>query len=171
MQEAENLCNQMKVPLIIGEYESTEWFQKTAEFKNEPERGKRCNICFEMRLDQVAALARQLHINKLPITNSVVSKDIAGSIVPKSCGALSATNSIVRKDYEALQEIYFATTLSISPHKNINQINSAGEKASQKYGIKFLARDWKKKNGYLKATQLAQNLHLKRQNYCGCVYS
>ena len=42
---------------------------------------------------------------------------------------------------------YFSTTLSISPHKNAQWINEIGEKLADKYGVKHLPSDFKKKGG------------------------
>lgn len=42
---------------------------------------------------------------------------------------------------------YFSTTLSISPHKNAQWINEIGEKLADKYGVKHLPSDFKKKEG------------------------
>ncbi len=66
---------------------------------------------------------------------------------------------------------YFATTLSISPLKNAQKINEIGKKLEEKYGIKHLPSDFKKKGGYLRSIQLAKEYGLYRQNYCGCVFS
>jgi len=60
-----------------------------------------------------------------------------------------------------------STTLSVSPHKNAKIINSIGENI---YKEKFLQRDFKKKNGYLKSIQLSKKYKLYRQNYCGCLF-
>jgi predicted adenine nucleotide alpha hydrolase (AANH) superfamily ATPase len=38
-------------------------------------------------------------------------------------------------------------------------------------GDKFLDRDFKKKDGFKRAGQLARQWGLYRQNYCGCLYS
>ena len=66
---------------------------------------------------------------------------------------------------------YFATTLTISPLKNAEKINSIGEKLAVEYGINYLPSDFKKKNGYLRSLQLSAEYGLYRQNYCGCLYS
>ena len=66
---------------------------------------------------------------------------------------------------------YFTTTLSVSPHKNADSVNRAGEEAGRKYGVKYLHADFKKKNGYLRSLQLSKEYELYRQNYCGCRYS
>lgn len=66
---------------------------------------------------------------------------------------------------------YFSTVLSISPLKNAQWINEIGEKLSEKYGIKFLNGDFKKKNRYLRSTEISRKYELYRQDYCGCVFS
>ena len=64
----------------------------------------------------------------------------------------------------------FATTLSVSPHKNSEVINRVGQEISQIVGIEFLAESFKKKDGYLRSITISKELGLYRQNYCGCLY-
>ena len=66
---------------------------------------------------------------------------------------------------------YFTTTLSVSPHKNAEKVNRAGEEAARRFGVKYLYADFKKRNGYLRSLQLSEEFGLYRQNYCGCLYS
>ncbi len=66
---------------------------------------------------------------------------------------------------------YFATTLTVSPHKNSQVINKIGESLESLYGIKFLYSDFKKEDGYLKSINYSKEYGLYRQNYCGCRYS
>lgn len=66
---------------------------------------------------------------------------------------------------------YFCTTLSVSPHKNSELINSLGLAAEEKYGVKYLLSDFKKKEGYKRSVELSNELGLYRQNYCGCKFS
>jgi len=65
----------------------------------------------------------------------------------------------------------FATTLTVSPHKNSKIINSTGKMLSEKYGIEFFEADFKKQDGFKKTMLLSKELQLYRQNYCGCIYS
>ncbi|MCD8087183.1 MAG: epoxyqueuosine reductase QueH [Oscillospiraceae bacterium] len=65
---------------------------------------------------------------------------------------------------------YFGTTLTVSPHKNAPLINQIGEGLGQKYGVKWLPSDFKKRNGYLRSIQLSKEYGLYRQEYCGCGY-
>ncbi len=48
---------------------------------------------------------------------------------------------------------YFTTTLSVSPHKNADNVNRIGEEAGKRYGVKYLFADFKKKNGYLRSLE------------------
>lgn len=66
---------------------------------------------------------------------------------------------------------YFTTTLSISPMKNAQKLNEIGGELAQKYGVKYLFSDFKKRNGYKRSTELSKEYGIYRQNYCGCVFS
>ena len=66
---------------------------------------------------------------------------------------------------------FFCTTLSVSPYKNANLINEYGSSLEDKYRVRWLYSDFKKKDGYKQSILLSQKYNLYRQNYCGCVYS
>ncbi|MGN0807074.1 MAG: epoxyqueuosine reductase QueH [Candidatus Coproplasma sp.] len=66
---------------------------------------------------------------------------------------------------------FFTTTLTISPLKDETLINSIGFSLAEKYGVKWLPSDFKKRNGYLRSIELSKQYSLYRQNYCGCIYS
>ena len=65
----------------------------------------------------------------------------------------------------------FATTLSVSPHKNAQLINELGKQLEQENNIEYLISDFKKQDGYLNSIKLSKQYNLYRQNYCGCKYS
>lgn len=66
---------------------------------------------------------------------------------------------------------YFTTTLTISPYKDSEYINKAGEELQKQYDIKYLFSDFKKRNGYKRSIELSSEYNLYRQNFCGCIYS
>ena len=66
---------------------------------------------------------------------------------------------------------YFATTLTVSPHKDAQRINAIGEALAGKYGVKWLPGDFKKRDGYKRSIELSREFGLYRQNYCGCLFS
>lgn len=63
------------------------------------------------------------------------------------------------------------TTLTISPHKNIELINEIGEEVAYVHRLDWISRVWRKNNGFIRSIKMAKELELFRQNYCGCIYS
>ena len=62
----------------------------------------------------------------------------------------------------------FTTTLTISPRKKADIVNRVGQEVGRE---RFLARDFKKQDGYKHSIELAKKWDLYRQHYCGCVFS
>ena len=57
--ELMNYCQQKEISFIEGEYEIKKWFGLVRGLENEPEGGKRCEVCYRMRLQKTAELAVQ----------------------------------------------------------------------------------------------------------------
>lgn len=66
---------------------------------------------------------------------------------------------------------YFTTSLTISPMKDSQLLNEIGYSLAEKYNIKWLPSDFKKKGGYQNSLKLSKEYSLYRQNYCGCSFS
>ena len=71
----------------------------------------------------------------------------------------------------ALNYDFFATTLTVSPHKNSKLINEIGFEIEKKLKIRFLPSDFKKREGYKKSIEYSKEYELYRQDYCGCLFS
>ncbi len=56
--ENKRLCTFYGVPFIELEYDNERWCKLTTGLENEPERGKRCDVCFYMRLKRVMEYAK-----------------------------------------------------------------------------------------------------------------
>lgn len=126
LEMARQTSQVLDFPLIEGVYDKESWFKATERLKDELEGGKRCEICFEIRL---------------------------GQTYKRSC---------------QIDTDYFATTLSVSPHKDVVAINKIGREID---GERFLERDFKKMDGFRRAVEFSKKHNLYRQDYCGCVYS
>ena len=66
---------------------------------------------------------------------------------------------------------FFTTTLTISPLKDADRLNTIGEHYGRVFGVPFLPSDFKKKDGYKRSIELSREYGLYRQDYCGCVFS
>ncbi len=50
-------------PLIVGPYDVDNWYQMTRKYIDEPEKGRRCDICYAYRLKKTAEKAAELHFD------------------------------------------------------------------------------------------------------------
>lgn len=66
---------------------------------------------------------------------------------------------------------YFASTLTVSPHKDSALINAVGQRIGEKTGVKWLPYDFKKRDGYADSIRISARFGLYRQNYCGCEFA
>lgn len=58
-EEAQKVGDNLGVELVEGEYDVDEWLGHIAGFEEEPEGGRRCGICFSMRLGKSAEYAKK----------------------------------------------------------------------------------------------------------------
>lgn len=56
------LCKHFNIELIIGEYTPEDYYNYVKGYENEPEKGKRCDRCFTLRLENSAKLCKKLNI-------------------------------------------------------------------------------------------------------------
>jgi predicted adenine nucleotide alpha hydrolase (AANH) superfamily ATPase len=119
------------VEIVKGEYETDAPAFNTAlePYALEAEGGKRCAVCFELRLRATAQKTHELGFDS------------------------------------------FATTLTISPHKNHSLINALGAQAGAEFGVDYIPTNFKRQEGFKRSVKLSRELGLYRQRYCGCRYS
>ena len=127
--ELENYCKEKNIQFIENNYDTNIFYDTIKGFEKEPEKGNRCELCFELRLNKTAQIAKELNI---------------------PC---------------------FTTTLSVSPHKNTEQIFKAGKTAQNLYNIEFIEYNFKKQNGFKISREIAKKYNMYAQNYCGCIFS
>ena len=69
-----------------------------------------------------------------------------------------------------LGEKTFTSTLLTSPKKSLSQLQRAGDTLGKKFGIRFIAPDYRKASGTQEQNMLAKKDALYRQDYCGCLF-
>ena len=119
----------IKISMLDADYESEKFYEATKGYENEREGGARCAICFKLRLEKTAKLAKENGFD------------------------------------------LFGTTLTVSPHKNADLINSIGLAIEKETGVKFLVSNFKKQGGYKLSIELSKQNNIYRQNYCGCEFA
>jgi len=63
------------------------------------------------------------------------------------------------------------TTLTLSPLKNAQLLNTIGEQLCNNNSLTWIFSDFKKQGGVLRSVELSKQHQLYRQNYCGCEFS
>lgn len=57
LKETQKVSRMLNVQLFDGEYDDERWFTITQKFKEAPEKGRRCDICYAVRLERTAQKA------------------------------------------------------------------------------------------------------------------
>ena len=73
-------CEKIGCKYIIGDLEPEKWREFIKGLEQEPEKGLRCNKCFEFRLQKTAQTAKQLEIRKFTTTLSVSPHKVSRNI-------------------------------------------------------------------------------------------
>ncbi len=137
---------------------------------------------YKKRLDEQIRLLNEMEsINKISLLecnydNEVYEEEIKGLEFEPERGSRCLKCYHLRLEYTAKLAKeknfdYFGTTLSVSPYKSSEVLNSIGEELSDTYNIPYLYSDFKKKEGYKRSIELSKIYNLYRQDYCGCKYS
>jgi hypothetical protein len=65
-----------------------------------------------------------------------------------------------------------SSSLGISRWKNMEQINSSGQRAASRYpGLQYWTYNWRKQRGAERMVQISKREQFYQQEYCGCAYS
>jgi hypothetical protein len=60
-EENKLFATKLGVPFVDADYDVDNWFKRTKGMEFEPERGARCTVCFDMRLERTALYAYEHH--------------------------------------------------------------------------------------------------------------
>lgn len=121
-------CKKLGIDLLEGPYDYQNWIEAVRGLEKEPEKGARCEVCFDKRF------------------------------------LVSANKAL------ELKEETFTTTLLVSPLKSQQQLKNAGADFEAKYGVKFIAPDYRSGGGTQDQARVTKEQQLYRQDYCGCIY-
>lgn len=118
-------------------YGHERFLDKVHGLESEPERGKRCLVCFTNRFAHL----------------------------------LTASEKTESESHRS-EDFYFSSTLSVSRHKNFEQIRAAAHMANESYPhATFLPLSFGNNGGERLGIETAKKMGLYRQTFCGCEYS
>jgi len=152
LTELLNFCDKLDIKIIIGDYfwqeEHKYWLKTIKGLEGEPERGRRCEICYKLRLEATAAVAGQIN-NHHPNSFDYFGAEL--SVSPhKNAEMINRIGERVEKGVHSTRQ-------------------SLAQDAEQK--MKYLLSNFKKRGGFQKASEISKKYKLYRQGYCGCEFS
>ncbi len=132
---------------------------------------------YEKRYDEIGKLLSGLNLKHIEIIDGEYDQArFDRFLIPKKdereggsrCDDCIAERLIVTAENARKNRFdYFCTTLTSSPHKNAEYINTVGYELSGE-GCLWLSSDFKKRDGVLRSRELCSLYGIYRQNYCGC---
>lgn len=129
LEAASVVCRTAGVPLWVPRQDRIGWSNRVRGRESDPEGGRRCRLCFLLRLGGTAVAARRASIP------------------------------------------WFATTLTISPHKDSTVILRLGEDLATLHQNSFLSESFGRDGGFQQSVRKSKALGLYRQQFCGCRFS
>lgn len=92
LNESKKIADKLKTKLIIGDYDHKNWLKLIQGCENEPERGRRCLICYKTRLEAAAKLAQKLNFDFFSTTLTISPH--------KDAEAISRISNEISKEYK-----------------------------------------------------------------------
>lgn len=92
IRKEENIrfAHQMNIPMVDADYDPPNWFSRVKGLEEEPERGGRCTLCFDMRFERTALYAHE-HGFKV-ITSSLGISRWKNMEQVNACGLMAASH-------------------------------------------------------------------------------
>lgn len=125
LEAQRTVCQYHNVDLLVEEYNPQEFSDYVKGFETEPEKGKRCDKCIELRLKKTGEKAKELGINlfttSLPISphKDFEKISVTGQTIAEQSGLNYAALNFKKKDG-------FLKTNKLSKELNIYRQNYCG---------------------------------------------
>ncbi|ATE59813.1 epoxyqueuosine reductase QueH [Thauera sinica] len=128
LRKDENIrfAEQFGIPFVDADYDRDDWFARAKGMENEPERGIRCTMCFDMRFERTALYA---HEHGFPVmTSSLGISRWKNMQQINECGIRAAAHypGLIYWDYNWRKGGGSARMIEISKRENFYQQEYCG---------------------------------------------
>ena len=121
-----NIAEKFNLKLFIDSYDHKEWLEWIRGLENEPEKGKRCDKCFEFNLARAAKFASENNFDFYTTTLTVSPHKPAGKIFEIGMAA----GNFLEKDFK--KKNGFLRGIELSKKFNLYRQNYCGCEFSKK---------------------------------------
>ncbi len=135
-------CKMLDIPLIEGEYDYANWLEAVKGYEDEPEKGKRCSICFDRRFEISAKKAKELGCDAFTSTlltspkKSIKQLQLSGETLAKKEGVSFLTldfrknsgtqeQNILAKQDKLYRQNYCGCMYALHKQRQIQEIFAA----------------------------------------------
>lgn len=181
------VCDIEWVPYIKGEYDVKNFFTQIKWLEHTPERWEKCTVCYDMRLERTARLAREMWISKWTSSlNNSPHKDMEKmfNLWEKWDSRTTAQQSLSEDErvqaskllWDSVAEMIERWDMKEKELQKNSLLNSLPWKDKEatkdmKKNLEFLKIAFRKNWGFQRSVDYTNEHDIFRQNYCGCVYS
>jgi hypothetical protein len=140
--ESKRHAESLGIRWIDGDYDHGEWLHGICGLEHEPERGRRCEQCFTVRLVATARKAKELGIDYFATT-------------------------LASSRWKSLEQITKAGLIAqetVMSESNLSPLTSH-------HSPLFWAQNWRKGGLQERRNQLLKEYNFYNQQYCGCEFS
>lgn len=125
-QENIRFAEQHDVPFIDADYDTDNWFSRAKGMENEPERGIRCTMCFDMRFERTALYAHEHGFSAISSSLGISRWKDMQQI--NGCGVRAASRypGMIYWDYNWRKKGGSARMIEISKRENFYQQEYCG---------------------------------------------
>ena len=141
-QESKRHAESLGLTWIDSDYDHEQWRKDVCGLEGEPERGRRCEQCFTLRLTVAAMKAKELGITYF-------------------------TTTLASSRWKSLEQIERAGRQA---EQTVNEIAQKALPPSCDKVV-FWAQNWRKGGLYERRNQLLKEFDFYNQQYCGCEFS
>ena len=143
-EESKRHAASLGIRWIDDDYDHASWLQHVCGLEHEPERGRRCEQCFTLRLTAAARKAQQLGIPYFATT-------------------------LASSRWKSLEQINRA---GLAAEKIVTSLPSLREGSGVGSPFpRFWAQNWRKGGLQDRRNELLKEYHFYNQQYCGCEFS
>ena len=161
-EESKRHAASLGIRWIDDDYDHASWLQHVCGLEHEPERGRRCEQCFTLRLTAAARKAQQLGI---PYFATTLASSRWKSLDQINRAGLAAEKIVA--NLPSLREghgVGFPTPLTNLP--SLREGTGVGSPFPR-----FWAQNWRKGGLQDRRNELLKEYHFYNQQYCGCEFS
>ena len=150
-EESKRHAVSLGVRWIDGDYSHDAWLQGVCGLEGEPERGRRCEQCFTLRLVAAAKMAQQLGITYFATT-----------LASSRWKSLEQINRAGLAAEQAVNNYTGDCNATLCPSKEPTLLCK---------NVVFWAQNWRKGGLQERRNQLLRAYNFYNQQYCGCEFS